>query len=226
MLGIKSSPLSLSVPPPLQCSQQGGRGNRTGLPALCSTAAGLTLTGIMADSHHTWEEGRNEKEMEAENCRNGLNQLSFTADLSAQMPVYTVRKHQQFQFDQMSKSLRPLCSGWCNGDMTWTDSHWMIRQWLFAVFAGASVCFLNTLSCCHSFSSWVEHWSTLDKSCCPLLMCSADRIRPLLSSCYQMLQLHTLVAMIYHFPVSLPGLKHDDMFIENSPQLPLPRSQK
>lgn len=82
MHGIKSSPLSHSVPPPLQCSQQGARGNRTGLPALCSAAAGLMLTGIMADSHHTCEEGRNEKEMEAEKWRSGLNQVGFTVDLS------------------------------------------------------------------------------------------------------------------------------------------------
>lgn len=101
MCGIKSSPLSLSVPPLLQCSQQGGRGNHTDLPALCSTAAELTLTGIMADSHHRW----NEKEIGAENRRNGLNQPGFIVGLSAQMPVYTaVREH---RCDHVSKSERP-----------------------------------------------------------------------------------------------------------------------
>ena len=126
-LVLKAHHSYLSVPPPRQCSQQGGRGNRTANPALCSTAAGLTLTSIMADSHHTWEEGRNEKEMEAENCRNGLNQPSSAVDLSAQTPVYTVRRHQHFLCDHMSKSAWPLCPGWCNGDMTPTDSCWMIR---------------------------------------------------------------------------------------------------
>lgn len=54
MHGIKSSPLSLSpVLPPLPRSQRGAPGNRAGLPARRATAAGLMLTGIMADSHHT-----------------------------------------------------------------------------------------------------------------------------------------------------------------------------
>lgn len=46
-----------------------------------------------------------------ENWRNGLNQPGFTVDLSAQMPVYTVRKHQHFQCDQMSKSAQPCALG-------------------------------------------------------------------------------------------------------------------
>lgn len=93
-----------------RCSahSRGGRGNRTGLPALCSTAAGLTLTGIMADSHHTWEERRNEKEIEVENWRNGLNQPDFTVDLSAQIRSV---KTSTSKCDQMSKSAWPCALG-------------------------------------------------------------------------------------------------------------------
>lgn len=138
----------------------------------------------MADSHHTWEVGRNEKEMEAENRRNGLNQPGFTVDLSAQTPSLHSEKTSTLSV-WSNVEVRPTpCSGWCNGDTTWADSPWMIRDFeclaFFFFLTGISVCYLNTVSCCccHNVSSWVERSSTLDKSLCPLFMCSADRIRP------------------------------------------------
>lgn len=61
-----------------------------------------------------------------------------------QMLVYPVRKQQHFHCDQMSKSTR-LCSGWCNGDMTWTESVWTkTRQWLFAGLTEIYLCHLYT----------------------------------------------------------------------------------
>lgn len=83
MHGIKSSPLSLSstsTAAALTAGGWGGRSNRAGLAALCTTAVGLTLTGIMADSHRTLVVGRGKKEQE---WRFGLNSAGSAADLSA-----------------------------------------------------------------------------------------------------------------------------------------------
>ena len=163
----------------------------------------------MADSHHTWEVGRNEKEMDAENWRNGLNQPGFTVDLSAQTPSLHSEKTSTLSVWSNVKVRPTLCSGWCNADMTWADSPWMIRDFeclAFFFLTGISVCCLNTVSCCccHNVSSWVEraaHWINhfVHSSCAQLT--GSD----LLYSCYHMPQPHALLGMIYHSLVSLPG---------------------
>lgn len=165
-------------------------GNRTGLPALCSTVAGLTLTGIMADSHHTWEVGRNEKEKETGKLEEWAESARFCCWFVSTNAGLHSEKTSTLSVWSNVKVRPTLCSGWCNCDMTWTDSPWVIRVfecqavavfffklgYLYAIWTHWVAA--DDSSCCHSVSSWVERRSTLDISCCPLLMCLADRIRP------------------------------------------------
>lgn len=135
-----------------RCSarSRGDRGNRTGLPALCSTVAGLMLTGIMADSHHTCEEERNEKEMEAENGEIGW--ISSVLLLIRQTNAGSLNKKTP-TLSGWSEVRLTLCSGWCNGGLTWTD----VPEWYR--FLNAKLFFAVLTGCLYSI--WTPHESLL-----------------------------------------------------------------
>lgn len=131
----------------------GGCSNRTGLPALCSTAAGLTLTGIMADSHHTWEVERNEKEKGKWKQEKWVESVPFYCWFVSTNAGGTEWENINTCVRSNVKVHPALCSGWCNADMTWTDSPWVIR--VFECQAACLPLFLNWDIC--MLSEHVSH---------------------------------------------------------------------